>query len=330
MIESLVVDVEHAVAHGDILRRGTMLRRMTGLFADSARGLADEHLATFDIVLLKLAQNVEGCERVILSEGIADIPNAPAGIVRDLAYDADVAVAGPVLSRSSRLAEADVVAVAQARGQEHLHCIARRLTLSERVTDVLMIRGNRRVVGTMAANDGARFSEQGFATLTRKAQDDGALRDVLGARRDLPAHHGVRVANGRPDESLSGPGPRPASPESLAECDVDEKRVVALISEGRIPEALAALARIAQVPAAMVVEAHEASDHDAMLFLLRAIRFGWGTLKLLIQARSGKALSPEEMRGAFEAFQALSVTTAQRVVRFKVSSHDASPRRGAA
>lgn len=321
MIEGLASDVDHAVAGGDIVRRAAMLQRVTDLFMDNASRLSDDQVEAFDIVILRLARAVESVSRITLSEGIADVANAPFGVVRDLAYDSDVCVAGPVLSRSERLAEADVVAIAQVSGQDHLHCVSRRRTLSERVTDVLLTRGDGRVVGTVAGNAGACVSQRGFGTLTDKAQDDAALRAVLERRCDLPPEHRLRI--------VAIAGERVAEPAPIAECAIDETTIVAWLGDGRITEALAAVARIAHVPTEIAVEAHRAAEYDAMLFLLRSIRFGWGTLKLFIQAKPGKALSPEDLRGAFAAFQALSVNTAQRVVRFTVA-RDAPSTRGAA
>ena len=43
--------------------------------------------------------------------------------------------------------------------------IAQRTTLSERLTDILVERGNDHVATAVTANEGARFSETGFRTL---------------------------------------------------------------------------------------------------------------------------------------------------------------------
>jgi hypothetical protein len=61
-----------------------------------------------------------------------------------------------------------------------------RATLSERVTDVLVDRGDERVVATVVQNQGARFSKQGFSTLADRAINDEDLLRRLSARVDLP------------------------------------------------------------------------------------------------------------------------------------------------
>lgn len=337
MNAALVADVEHAVATGDIGRRGTMLRQVTGLFADNAKALADDQVSLFDVVILKLAQTVARDERMVLSERIADIPNAPCAVIRDLAYDTDVAVAEPVLVRSSRLAEVDIVEISQIRGQDHLHCVSRRRTLSERVTDVLLIRGGDRVVGSVAANRGASFSRAGFESLAVKARSDASLQAILDLRGDGPPGPRSRtdtLTDIRRSPTLSGPQPviagsasvpKAASGPDAVGTDDEETQIVAWIGEGRISDALVALARIARVPPETVIAAHQNPDYEAMLFIVRAIRFGWSTLKALIRAKPGASASAEDLRGAFEAFQALSVTTAQRVVRFTVAREAGLP-----
>ena len=122
-------------------------------------------MGAFDEVILRLARNLEFRARLELSEHLADHAMAPRRVVRDLAFDDDGAVAAPVLSRSPRLSEDDLLAVAQEKGQAHLLALSRRVSLSERITDVLIDRGDTRVVRSVADNEGARFSEQGFSAL---------------------------------------------------------------------------------------------------------------------------------------------------------------------
>ena len=83
---------------------------------------------------------------------------------------------------------------------------------------------------------------------------------------------------------------------------------------------MAEVARLAAVPPTFARRAYDATDHDPLLFLLRSIRLGFGTLKLFLRAKPGPVRRPEEWSGIQTAFQALSVTTAQRVVRLSAQS----------
>ena len=94
-------------------------------------------------------------------------------------------VARPVLTTSERLSDEDLVAVALAKGREHMLAISERMALTEPVTDVLVKRGDRIVAHAVAGNPGARFSEDGFAALAERAKADEALRLVLSERDDV-------------------------------------------------------------------------------------------------------------------------------------------------
>ena len=72
--------------------------------------------------------------------------NAPPRVIRSLAFSDAIEVAGPVLTYSLQLSDADLVENATTKSQDHLFAIAQRLKLSEAVTDALVERGDSRVV----------------------------------------------------------------------------------------------------------------------------------------------------------------------------------------
>ncbi|SFG27473.1 DUF2336 domain-containing protein [Methylobacterium gossipiicola] len=301
MARTLIKDVEHAVAIGTDQHRRAMLDRITTLFGDHARHLGEAEMKPFEAIMLHLARSVDSASRAILAGAIADIANAPRSVVRDLAYDPDSIVAGPILARSVRLADEDLVRIVRRAGLEHLDAVSRRRILSEQITEILVTRAAIAAVRRIAGNEGARLSEAGFRFLMQRAQHDNVLRALLDLRATLPT--GCRVSFPEPLSFGNG-------------IDRDEQAIVALVAESRIDEALAVVARVAGVPSDRAVQAFQRADLDRLLFLTRSADLGWGTLKHLIQARPGRRLQPEEMRGAFEAFQALPVATARRSVGF--------------
>jgi uncharacterized protein (DUF2336 family) len=350
---SFVGEVEDAVASGDPIRRVDTLRRMTSLFVEQAPNLKEAHVTIFDEVILRLARDLEFKARVELSERLADVGNAPLKVVRELAFDKDIQVAGPVLERSARLDEDDLVAIAHDRGQDHLFALSRRSTLSERVTDILVDRGDQRVVRSVADNEGARFSERGFSQLMERAREDETLQTILKTRRDISprqlqdlvaiAREKVRetlrdefanatdeVFDGAVDEAALAAA-ETLQPNVLVN-DFDaanaavrqkarsgglvEDDVVDWIKGGQMEEALAAMAHLAGIPVEMVARAYHAAHYDPLLFIVRSIKFGWGTFKLLLTVKAGRQPSSDVIKSAFDSFQQLSVQTAQRVVRF--------------
>jgi uncharacterized protein (DUF2336 family) len=349
---SLVGEVEEAIASGDPIKRVDTLRRMTNLFLDQAPNLREAHVTVFDEVILRLARDLEFKARVELSERLADVGNAPRKVVRDLAFDTDINVAGPVLERSSRLDDDDLVTIAHDRGQDHLFALSRRPTLSERVTDILVDRGDRRVVRSVAGNEGARFSERGFSQLVNKARDDADLQNILTRRSDIPPRRMeelVAIAREKVRETLREEFAHTGDAVDAAVDDVaavvagtgqakvvvsdfeaalelvrqrarsgglTEQDVVEWIKVGKIEEALAAISHLANVPVQMVARAYHATHYDPLLFIVRSVKFGWGTFKLLLTLKAGRQPSSDVIKSAFDSFQQLSVQTAQRVVRF--------------
>lgn len=88
-------------------------------------------------------------------------------------------VAEPLLLRSPALRDDHLEPIARTQSQEHLLVIAQRKTLSERLTDILVERGNEEVAGTVTGNEGARFSEAGFEWLAGRASASEAILNRL-------------------------------------------------------------------------------------------------------------------------------------------------------
>ena len=93
------------------------------------------------------------------SQGAWPIPaNAPIGCVKQLASDASIDVAGPILRHSTRLDTETLVSIARSESQQHLLAISKREVIAEPMTDVLLVTGNKDVLHSLAGNAGARFS----------------------------------------------------------------------------------------------------------------------------------------------------------------------------
>ena len=120
-----------------------------------------------------------------VAANLAILPDFPVNIVRKLADNDDIEVARPVLRNALSLTDDDLVRLAERGSQVRLGAIAGRASLSERVTDVLVTRGNSGVVRTVSANHGARFSDGGMDALVEKAHEDVDLRELLVERPDL-------------------------------------------------------------------------------------------------------------------------------------------------
>src|SRR5262245_33132907 len=108
-IASFIDEVESAIASGDTARRSGALREVTKLFVAQSSALSQAQVNVFDEVISRLARDIEFKARVELSENVADVQKAPRQVVRQLAFDHDIAVAGPVIERSNGLDDNDLV-----------------------------------------------------------------------------------------------------------------------------------------------------------------------------------------------------------------------------
>jgi uncharacterized protein (DUF2336 family) len=191
--QSLIDELNAALATGGDDEQKRILERVADLFAAGARGYSSQQIALFDDVLQKLCADIEVKTRARLARRLAHIDNAPPRLIRSLAFDDAIAVAEPVLIHSQQLSDVDLVENATTKSQDHLFAIAQRLRLSERVTDVLVERGNRKVIHKVAANTGARFSLAGYDRLTHRARRDRKLTLALARRRDLPRQYFLKL-----------------------------------------------------------------------------------------------------------------------------------------
>jgi len=219
------------------------------------------------------------------------------------------------------------------------------------------------VVRSGAGKGGPGFAEGGFSDLVNRA--GGAEGPRASPRRggDTPPRRRARLVETAQEQARRtlaaefGPGRAAAVDSAVADAastvagtgiltgnfdravasirrkaesgGLVEDDVLEWLRLGKTDEALAAIAELAGVPVGIVVKAFRSPHHDPLLFLVRSVKFGWATFKALLAAQSGRPPAPETLRGAFAAFQQLSVQTAQRVVRFtaareKLSDSDAA------
>ncbi|MGP9821193.1 DUF2336 domain-containing protein [Salinarimonas sp. NSM] len=348
---STLADLDGVLAARDAAERGRAAERVAELFLARAPSLSEDHVALFDDVLEKLVGDITFRARVALSERFADCPNAPRKVVFAFGSDDEIRVAGPVLERSTRLDVDALLAIARAKGQEHLCAIAKRPSVPEAVTDVLLDRGGRRVVATAAGNPGAAFSADGAAILVARAQSDDALVRALAARDDafagriaalvarararvrdtlsretgadpelieaLVSRVGAEIAEKGDKRTLLGQFSEPmaAMQERAAETGLAEIDALGALLDGRPAEALCVIAILQGVPVEFVARAFHASTYAPILVIARACDFRWKTVHHLIHAKLGRALPEVLAEDARATFERLGPATARRVLR---------------
>src|SRR6476646_729269 len=183
---SIIAELEDAVRGGSSAKRVETLRQVTDLFLNDGERLSDEQVNVFDDVLCLLIRRVETRAKTELSKRLAPLDYAPFEVIQHLAKDDEIAVAGEVLAHSSRVTTDTLLEVASTKGQDHLLAISGRAHLPEEITDVIVDRGEVRVIRRLANNAGAQFSEAGYSGIVARAGDDDELTEALGLRDDLP------------------------------------------------------------------------------------------------------------------------------------------------
>jgi uncharacterized protein (DUF2336 family) len=348
---SLIPELEDVVQSGTPERRADMLKRITSLFLEGAPRYNEDHIRLFDDVFVRLIEEIEAKARAELSRRIAPLSNAPMEILRRLAHDDDIAVAGPVLAESPRLATDDLLPIARSKGQAHLFAISGRKGLDETLTDVLVNRGDSEVVRKIAANKTARLSPAGYSSVIERAGKDGVLAEAVVQRDDLPdtlfrelltrATEVVQrrlLAAARPETQaeirrvlakVSGEigataapardfGPALAKMQALHAGKKLTEREIAETADGKLyEEMVAALSVICSVPIDVIDKLMGGERPDPVLILCKSAGFAWTTARAIILARPGMhGKSSHSLEAAYSNFDKLSASTAQRVVRF--------------
>ena len=349
--QSLIDELNAALATGGDDEQKRILERVADLFAAGARGYSSQQIALFDDVLQKLCADIEVKTRARLARRLAHIDNAPPRLIRSLAFDDAIAVAEPVLIHSQQLSDVDLVENATTKSQDHLFAIAQRLRLSERVTDVLVERGNRKVIHKVAANTGARFSLAGYDKLTHRARRDRKLTLALARRRDLPRQYFLKLletasASVRAKLEAANPEAAAAIRDTVDEVasglqqevrktsqrfanalrdanrsfnaqPFTEANVHAPAHAQEFTRTVIALAKLGRFPVDLVERALIDKGEDMILILAKAAGCSWITVKeLLLMYVAERNPQPDELTRTFDRYTKLTQEAARQIVDF--------------
>jgi uncharacterized protein (DUF2336 family) len=347
---SLIPELEDVIQHGSQDKRAMTVKRIANLFVSGAPNFNEDHIGLFDDVLCRLVVEIETKARAEMANTLAPMANAPIELMRHLAHDEDIAVAGPVLTQSKRLQEPELVELASTKGQAHLVAIAGRVGIGEAVTDVLVRRGDTEVMRNVADNQSAKLSDGGFSTLVKRAEGDGDLAEKVGQRADIPprlfrdllvratavvqqrllqaAKPETRNEIQRVLEKVSKEFERaaPVRDYTAAQAAVmalhqagnlAEPALVDFAKNKKFEETVAALSVLCSVPIETADRLMAGDKPDPILILCKAAGYGWTTARAIILSRpSLRGTSAASLDAAFANFEKLSPSTAQRVVRF--------------
>lgn len=326
-------------------KRRQLLHRITDLFYLTGDRRGPRDTAAFGSLMERVAYELEVEARAELAERICDAGDAPRHLVCRLAND-EIAVARPVLERSPVLTDEDLMQIAAASEQSHLHAISRRPSLRAPVTDVIVARGERGVLVEVAGNIGAEFSCDGFSALAAKAGGGDGLLTALDARADLPAGlrdeitrrvaHRIKTemaasydesdmaaVDALVERSASGIDfgelqksnadiRRRAWTEKLAEDDIAD-----LARSGRLSEAVHAVSVMSGLDDRIVSHCLLKADMPALGIICKSVGFKGTTYLALLRTRFGHdGFAARNIARAMREYDTLSRDNAKRTVRF--------------
>ena len=160
--------------------------------------------------LCTLVEDEAACVRTAIAEVLAEIPDAPRALILRLANDAALDVAEPVLRLSPMLGEEDLLAlVSSPATPATLAAIARRPSLTPRLSDAIAATADTAAIGALLGNDLAAIREATLDALTVQAAEHSEWHAALVRRPRLPAAAQHALAGFVADELLNVLAGRP-------------------------------------------------------------------------------------------------------------------------
>ena len=307
-------ELNEAISRGSPESRAKALWHATDILVDGQ--YSEQQILVFDEVIGRLADEIEQEARAELSRRLAHSENAPPKVIRMLAFDDSIEVAGPVLQFSPRLDAKSLIANIRTKSQLHLLAISHRGSVPVEVTDELVTRGNQEVVQSVVSNEGASFSDFGFRQIIKRSETDSALAEQVGLRREIPRHMfrqliakasdevKRRLEQERPDlteeihASVTGAagklhskfGPGQASYLALKQAvterhrsgRLNEKSILGYALAHKHEETVIGLSLLCSLPLDIIEQILLLNNRDMILVLSKALDFSWETAMALL------------------------------------------------
>ena len=357
---SIVDEVETAISIGSPEKRLETVKRVTDLFLSSAGDFDSEQIELFDTVLERLIKTIEiraiadVSARIALAEismQLAPVAQAPPTVIRRLARNDEIAIAGPVLKESARLSTEDLVEIGETKSEQHLLAVSGRWWLKEVVTDALLARRYPTVSRRIVNNPGARVSASGFSIVIAQAESDPELAVETGIRVDLPpplrdqllrnATEAVRArllsrapphlfeeirsaiaaVSGGVNREMSKVRDFAAAKKFVAllknKGELNEATLFGFAQQRKYEETVAALAELSQSTIEVIRPLMQSLRDDGLLISCKAAELSWETVIVVLECRfSTGSIGPHELAKAKGQYVKMTTENARRLLRF--------------
>ncbi|MDA0997094.1 MAG: DUF2336 domain-containing protein [Proteobacteria bacterium] len=187
----------------DVTVRESLAEKISRVAPGLSAAEADKlRTMTYD-ALSTLARDQAVRVRQILAEALKEVANAPPDVIRKLAWDAEIAVAVPILRFSPVLTDEDLLKIISARPNEgSISAIAERNVVSENVCDAIIDSDDRNAIGLLLGNASAQIREAALDRVINQAIDVDAWHQPLAMRPGLTEKAALKIARFVADDML--------------------------------------------------------------------------------------------------------------------------------
>lgn len=185
---------EQVLDYQDLLRlardrshksRTALFEAISDLVTSEERTLTAKDRELMQDIIANLIEDVELSVRRKLAERLAEKTGAPRELIVCLAND-EIAVARPILLQSTLLRDPELIEIIQHRTMEHQVTVAMRPNVSESVSEALVWTDRPEVIVTLLENQTARISERALSRVAEKSAEREEYRSPLLHRQELP------------------------------------------------------------------------------------------------------------------------------------------------
>jgi uncharacterized protein (DUF2336 family) len=149
---------------------------------------------TYEVLEILVRDQVTRVREVIAAV-LKDVANAPPGVIRTLARDSEIVVAGPVLQFSPVLTDEDLLEIIRSAPiAGALTAIARRASVAEPVADAIGASPDEAAITVLLENPSAQIREETLDRLVERAPGVSAWHRPLVSRPWLPAAAARKLA----------------------------------------------------------------------------------------------------------------------------------------
>lgn len=175
--------------------RAGLAGKVQRLLPEMPQGQQDAARARVMQTLEVLAKDTVVQIRAVVAQTLKDVPDAPPDLVRQLARDAELSVASPILQFSPLLTDEDLLDIIRGEHAEGaLSAVARRSNVAEAISDALVESDDSAAVASLLANKSAQIREETLDLIVDRAPTRAEWHGPLVDRPSLTPKAALKIA----------------------------------------------------------------------------------------------------------------------------------------